>query len=62
MTERAWNFSPGPGALPLPVLEEVRDDIVELRRRRGSIHNAMPAEGVRAPPTLMERFRAARSP
>ena len=30
MNERAWNFSPGPGALPLPVLEQVRDEIVDL--------------------------------
>ena len=22
MNERVWNFSPGPGALPLPVLEQ----------------------------------------
>jgi phosphoserine aminotransferase len=27
---RVWNFSPGPGALPLPVLEQVRDELVEL--------------------------------
>jgi phosphoserine aminotransferase len=30
VSERAWNFSPGPGALPLPVLEQIRDEIVEL--------------------------------
>ena len=37
MTERAWNFSPGPGALPLPVLEQVRDEIVELPGAGASI-------------------------
>ena len=30
MSQRAWNFSPGPGALPVPVLEQVRDELVEL--------------------------------
>ena len=30
MYRRVWNFSPGPGALPLPVLEQIRDEIVEL--------------------------------
>src|SRR5262245_28450894 len=30
VSQRAWNFSPGPGALPLPVLEQVRDELVEL--------------------------------
>ena len=37
MNERAWNFSPGPGALPLPVLEQIRDEIVELPGARASI-------------------------
>jgi phosphoserine aminotransferase len=30
MTDRVINFSPGPGTLPLPVLERVRDDVVSL--------------------------------
>jgi len=30
VNRRVWNFSPGPGALPLPVLEQVRDELVEL--------------------------------
>jgi phosphoserine aminotransferase len=34
---RAWNFSPGPGALPLPVLEQVRDELVELPGAGASI-------------------------
>jgi phosphoserine aminotransferase len=37
VNERAWNFSPGPGALPLPVLEQVRDEIVELPGAGASI-------------------------
>jgi len=30
MTERAVNFSPGPGVLPLPVLERARDELVSI--------------------------------
>jgi phosphoserine aminotransferase len=30
MTERVFNFSPGPGALPLPVLEQAQRDLVAL--------------------------------
>ncbi len=30
MTERPWNFAPGPAALPLPVLEQVRDELLTL--------------------------------
>jgi phosphoserine aminotransferase len=30
MSERIFNFSAGPGALPLPVLEEARRDLVTL--------------------------------
>ncbi len=30
MSERLWNFSPGPATLPLSVLERVRDDLVAL--------------------------------
>jgi len=30
MAGRLWNFSPGPATLPRPVLERVRDEIVEL--------------------------------
>ncbi|MCS7209146.1 MAG: 3-phosphoserine/phosphohydroxythreonine transaminase [Fimbriimonadales bacterium] len=30
MTQRVWNFSAGPGALPLPVLEEAQRDLVCL--------------------------------
>jgi len=37
VNERAWNFSPGPGALPLPVLEQIRDEIVELPGAGASI-------------------------
>ena len=37
MSERPWNFSPGPGALPLPVLEQIRDEIVELPGAGASI-------------------------
>ena len=30
MTERIYNFSAGPAVLPLPVLEEVRDNLLSL--------------------------------
>ncbi len=30
MTERVWNFAAGPGALPLPVLERTRDELLSL--------------------------------
>jgi phosphoserine aminotransferase len=32
MTERIYNFSAGPAVLPLPVLEEVRDNLLSLPR------------------------------
>jgi phosphoserine aminotransferase len=35
--ERVWNFSPGPAALPLPVLERVRDELVVLPGAGASI-------------------------
>lgn len=28
MPHRVWNFSPGPGTLPVPVLEQVRDELL----------------------------------
>jgi phosphoserine aminotransferase len=63
--ERVGNFSPGPGVLPLPVLEHVRDELmVELAGHRSmgevraSIYNA-PLEAVRALRSFMERFRTA---
>jgi len=31
MNERVWNFNPGPAALPLPVLEKVRDELLSFR-------------------------------
>ena len=37
MVERVWNFSPGPGALPLPVLERVRDELLEYPGAGASI-------------------------
>ncbi len=37
MTERVWNFSPGPAALPLPVLEQVRDELMALPGAGASI-------------------------
>ena len=37
MVDRAWNFSPGPGALPLPVLEHVRDELLEYPGAGASI-------------------------
>jgi phosphoserine aminotransferase len=30
MTQRVWNFSAGPGVLPLPVLEEAQRDLIAL--------------------------------
>jgi phosphoserine aminotransferase len=30
VSERVWNFSAGPAALPLPVLEQARDELVSL--------------------------------
>jgi phosphoserine aminotransferase len=30
VTDRVWNFSAGPAALPLPVLEQARDELVSL--------------------------------
>ena len=37
MVDRVWNFSPGPGALPLPVLERVRDELLEYPGAGASI-------------------------
>ena len=37
VADRVWNFSPGPGALPLPVLERVRDDLLEYPGAGASI-------------------------
>jgi phosphoserine aminotransferase len=37
MTERVYNFAAGPAALPLPVLEEVRRDLVSMPDRGMSI-------------------------
>ncbi len=34
---RAFNFSPGPGALPEPVLEQARDELLEWRGERASV-------------------------
>ncbi len=31
MTDRVWNFSPGPAALPLPVLERVQAELLDWR-------------------------------
>ena len=30
MTDRVFNFSPGPAVLPLPVLEQARDEMLAL--------------------------------
>ena len=37
VVDRVWNFSPGPGALPLPVLEHVRDELLEYPGAGASI-------------------------
>jgi phosphoserine aminotransferase len=37
VADRVWNFSPGPGALPLPVLELVRDELLEYPGAGASI-------------------------
>ena len=37
MTERVWNFSPGPATLPLPVLEQARDELLALPGAGASI-------------------------
>jgi len=37
VVDRVWNFSPGPGALPLPVLERVRDELLEYPGAGASI-------------------------
>ena len=37
MNDRVWNFSAGPGALPLPVLEQIRDELLSLPGARASI-------------------------
>ena len=34
---RTWNFSAGPGAIPLPVLEQARDELLELPGAGASI-------------------------
>jgi phosphoserine aminotransferase len=53
VTERAWNFSTGPGALPMAVLQSLRDEIVELPGAGASISNAMPVWGVQAQRTSL---------
>jgi phosphoserine aminotransferase len=37
VNDRVWNFSAGPGALPLPVLEQIRDELLSLPGARASI-------------------------
>ncbi len=37
MADRVWNFSPGPGALPLPVLEHLREELLEYPGAGASI-------------------------
>ena len=37
VSDRVWNFSPGPGALPLPVLARARDELLELPGAGASI-------------------------
>ncbi len=37
MTERVWNFSAGPAALPLPVLERARDELLAFPRAGASV-------------------------
>jgi phosphoserine aminotransferase len=37
VADRVWNFSPGPGALPLPVLEHIRDELLEFPGAGASI-------------------------
>ena len=66
MIDPVGNFPPGPGALPLPVLEHGRDELmVELAGHRSvggvraSIYNAVPVEALRALRSFMERFRTA---
>jgi len=61
VVDRVWNFAPGPGALPRPVLEHVRDELADHRSVggiRASIYNAVPLEAVRTLRSFMERFRA----
>ncbi len=37
MTERAFNFNPGPATLPLPVLEQARDELLDFKGNGMSI-------------------------
>jgi phosphoserine aminotransferase len=37
VSDRVWNFSAGPAALPLPVLERARDELVSLPGARASV-------------------------
>ena len=37
MTERIYNFNPGPAALPLVVLEEIRDNFLNFKESGMSI-------------------------
>jgi phosphoserine aminotransferase len=37
VTRRVWNFSPGPGALPVPVLQQARDELLCLPGAGASI-------------------------
>ncbi len=52
MTERVYNFNPGPGVLPLPVLEEAQRDLPALPGVGMSImeisHRSKPFEGILA--------------
>ena len=59
MIDRVGNFPPGPGALPLPVLEHGRDELmVELAGHRSmgevraSIYNAVPRGGGASAPVV----------
>jgi phosphoserine aminotransferase len=50
MTQRVHNFNPGPAALPLPVLEEIREELLDFRGTGMSIlessHRAKEFDGV----------------
>jgi phosphoserine aminotransferase len=51
VTERLWNFSAGPAALPVPVLERVRDEMLALPAAGASIleisHRSRAFEAIR---------------
>lgn len=50
MTNRVFNFNPGPAALPLVVLEQIRDELLDFKGTGMSIlessHRSKPFEGV----------------